>query len=74
MNTDKQYRLVADYGYGDKTWVSRFLTEHQAILEYKLMSGCDDLPTLEHAMASEGAYRIEEDNDDDVEDWDWQDS
>lgn len=58
----KLYRLVSDYGYGDRTWT------------HKTFSNWSTRPTLEEAMSSEGIYSVEEDNEDDVEDWDWQSS
>ena len=71
---EKRYRLVSDYGYGDRTWISRDLTEEQAISAFQSSARWQSKPTLQDALNSEGIYHIEEDNPEDVEDWDWQDS
>jgi hypothetical protein len=70
----KLYRLVSDYGYGDRTWTHRFLSEEDVLDCFKTFSNWSTRPTLEEAMSSEGIYSVEEDNEDDVEDWDWQSS
>lgn len=72
--SEKLYRLVSDYGYGDKTWVERLLNEELILLAFQRSAGWSSMPTLEEAMNSEGIYKVEEDNPEDVEDWDWQSS
>lgn len=71
---EKLYRLVSDYGYGDKTWIERLVNEEQVLLAFKRSAKWTRMPTLEEAMNSEGIYKVEEDDENDVEDWDWQDS
>ena len=67
------YRLVADYGHGDKTWLQRNLTAMQALRALNI-EGQYHYETIEDALSCEGAYYLEEDFLDDVEDWDWRDS
>lgn len=73
MAKNSRYRLVSDYGYGDKTWHSRDLDEESAIKELNIASG-GNAETLDEAMDSGHLYYIEEDSWDDEEDWDWMDS
>lgn len=70
----KLYRLVSDYGYGDRTWIERLLDEQSILLAFQSRANWTRVPTLEEAMNSEGIYKVEQDNPEDVEDWDWQDS
>jgi hypothetical protein len=71
MNKEKTYRLVSDYGYGDKTWLKRDLTEAEAMAE--IQKECPGIETLEQALNAD-LYYLEEDSWDDEEDWDWMDS
>ncbi len=72
----QKYRIVSNFGYGDKSWVYRALSEEQVlqwfIQQQSWPSGTefDELPGPD----SESNYYYEEDDPDDVEDWDWQDS
>jgi hypothetical protein len=72
----KTYRLVSNYGYGDKTWLERDLTEQDVInyfinnRNYPKDTTFEDCPDNN----SDCTYYYEEDNPDDIEDWDWQDS
>ena len=73
---EKKYRIVSDFGYGDKSWVERDLTQEQVISwfvenrNYPEDTVFDELPYYDSDMI----YYIEDDNPNDVEDWDWQDS
>ena len=74
MAKDTRYRLVSDYGYGDKTWLSRDLTPEMAIKELNEQIG-GDIETIEQALdLDHPIYSIEIDSWDDEEDWDWMDS
>lgn len=69
------YRLVSDYGFGDKTWLERGLTAEEAINAFnaalggnivtKLVTTIDEALDYDHPI-----YSIEEDDPDDEEDWD----
>lgn len=70
----KTYRLVADYGWGDKTWLERNLSEKEAIQEYNEKTG-RGIKNIEEAESDyHPFFFVEEDRPDDVEDWDWWDS
>jgi hypothetical protein len=70
----KQYRLVADFGYGDKTWVERFLDEQEAIAALSKETG-REFESIEQALDYDYTnHYIERDHPDDEEDWDWMDS
>lgn len=71
------YRLVSDYGYGDKSWVERWLSEEDMLDELFSRGLADEDTTIEDAlnMRENGStYYIEEDSPGDVEDWDWMSS
>lgn len=68
------YRLVADYGYGDKAWVERFLSAEQAVNLFNNRLRLD-LDTIEECLDYDHpTHSIEEDHYGDTEDWDWMDS
>lgn len=75
---EKRYRIVADYGYGDKTWVERNLTKDDVKEFFVNEEGWSpeeyDEVGIEHFMDSDFIYYVEIDNPSDIEDWDWQDS
>jgi hypothetical protein len=74
MSARTRYRLVSDYGYGDKSWLERDLTAEQAIAVINDRTGMD-VETIDAALeADHPIYSIEVDDWEDVEDWDWQDS
>jgi len=69
------YRIVANYGYGDKTWISRFLSEQDVINYFHINKGYSEDCKLEDLPSdSDFIYYWEVDNEDDVEDWNWEDS
>ena len=75
MKKDR-YRLVADFGYGDKSWQERDLTEEEAIKALNERIG-GDFTTIQEALnfsEMDYDYSIELDHPDDEEDWDWMDS
>lgn len=77
MDNTKQYRIVTDYGYGDKHWFKRFLTAQQ-VKEYFMDNGWTsedfDEVGIEYFMDNDFIHYVEIDHENDVEDWDWQDS
>jgi hypothetical protein len=65
------YRLVADYGHGDKSWCERFMNEEEALAVIrKERPGVENLEQAMDGMI----YYLEEDDFEDEEDWDWMDS
>ena len=73
MNT--LYRIVANYGYGDKTWISRFLSEQDVCDYFHVNRGFpEDCKLVDLPCDSDFIYYWEVDYEDDFEDWDWQDS
>jgi hypothetical protein len=71
------YRLVSDYGWGDKSWVHRFMDEKEAIRQYnQAIFNCDDyLKTIQECLNNDHpVYSLERDNFGEKEDWDWMDS
>lgn len=69
------YRLVSDCGWGDKSWLERFLTAEQAIAEFNNRLRYEAVKTIEEALDFDHIiYSVEEDHEDDEEDWDWMDS
>jgi len=70
----RHYRIVADFGYGDKSWLYRMVPEDKVIALLKEVSSNRDPETIEDAEDQDFTYYIEEDSENDVEDWDWQDS
>lgn len=75
-NNDEQlYRIVSNYGYGDKTWIDRGLTKEQVVDYFVYSRNYSKDTTFEDCPSdSDFTYYYEEDNPEDVEDWDWQDS
>jgi hypothetical protein len=77
-NINRFYRIVSDYGYGDKSWVERMLTEQEVkewfIKNTEWTSDDFDEVGIEHFMDNDFRYYVEVDNENDKEDWDWQDS
>jgi len=74
MEKDRRYRIVSDYGFGDKCWIERDLTEEEALKAINDQGGYD-FETLEAALDYDyGIYSVEDDNLNDEEDWDWMDS
>ena len=70
-----RYRLVSNYGYGDKSWVDRFLLAGEAIAALNSRLGHDAVTTIEEALDYDHwIYSLEEDAVGDTEDWDWMDS
>lgn len=71
---EQRYRLVSDYGFGDKAWLERDLTAEQAVEELNSQIG-RRLETIDQALwAEHPIYSIEEDHENDEVDWDWMDS
>jgi hypothetical protein len=76
MDEEVKYRLVSDFGYGDKSWVERDLTESQALKELVSRGYCDPDITIDRALELKELdywYYLEID-DGGEEDWDWMDS
>jgi hypothetical protein len=73
---EKKYRLVSDFGYGDKSWIERDLSEEEALDALFERGYCNADTTIEQALDLKGdsVYYLEIDHPDDVEDWDWMDS
>ena len=70
----KHYRIVSDFGYGDKSWLHRMVPENKVIALLREASGYKrDPDTIEQAEEQDFMYYIEEDNENDIEDWDWED-
>lgn len=73
---EKRYRIVSDYGYGDKSWIERDLTQQDVInwfikhKNYSIDTEFNELPYYD----SDFIYYIEDDHPDDKEDWNWEDS
>lgn len=71
---EQRYRLVSDYGFGERTWLERDLTAEQAVEELNSRIG-RRLETIDQALwAEHPIYSIEVDDQDDEVDWDWMDS
>ena len=75
---EKRYRIVSDYGHGDKSWVERMLTEDEVKEWFIKNTGWteedyDDVG-IEHFLYADFIHTVEVDHEDDEEDWDWQDS
>ena len=70
----KYYRIVSDYGYGDRTWDERMIPESKILEKFNKLNNrsCE---TIEEARGNGyDIHYIEEDFESDVEDWDWMDS
>jgi hypothetical protein len=70
------YRLVSDYGFGDVTWLNRHLTAEQAAEEWNSVMGsygrrnqitAADVLNMINGGEYDSVYRIEEDDDEDIE-------
>lgn len=74
-NFNKRYRIVSDFGYGDRTWLERDLTEQQVIDWFIANRKYPPDTTFEECPNdSDFTYFYEEDDPNDEVDWDWQDS
>ena len=77
---EKRYRMVSDYGYGDKTWHERGLDSKGVkawfIKNTEWTSEEFDEVGIEYFLDSDSdaIHYPEVDNENDVEDWDWEDS
>jgi hypothetical protein len=71
----RYYRIVSDYGYGDKSWhYERMIPEDEVLAKLKELHG-RDCETIEQAEGDGyDIHYIEEDCESDEEDWDWMDS
>ena len=73
-----KYRIVSDYGYGDKSWIKRDLTKDEVkdyFMKYHGWSNDDfDEVGIEHFMDTDFTFYVEIDNINDKEDWNWEDS
>jgi len=70
----RYYRIVSDYGWGDKTWSER-MTPEDGILSIFNELHNRDCETIEQAEGDGyDIHCIEEDCEEDEEDWDWMDS
>lgn len=76
LEDKNRYRLVSDYGYGDKCWLERNLTADEAVKALNdQIRGGGDFETIEQALNYDGGiYSIQHDDWDDVEDWDFMSS
>jgi hypothetical protein len=74
---EQRYRIVSDYGYGDRSWVERNLTP-QEVVDYfkKYVRGFSHVETLDDVpyRVSDYIYYYEEDNPNDEPDWDPQEA
>lgn len=72
-NSEVRYRIVADYGHGDKLWVSRNLTE-DGVRDYYINRGWTkeefDEVGIQHFMDSDFTYYVEIDDPDEEEEKD----
>jgi hypothetical protein len=68
------YRTVSNYGYGDKTWTNRFLSLREIVEHYKNVEGWNIEQIRLAYRESDFIHYWEDDNENDVEDWDWQNS
>jgi len=75
---NKKYRIVSDYGHGDKSWIERDLTKDEVkeyFIKYRGWSETDfDEVGIEYFMNSDFTHYVEIDNINDEEDWNWEDS
>lgn len=75
MKDNRTFRLVSDYGYGDKTWLERGLTPDEAVSALNRVLGATVVTTIDQAQDYDHPiYSIELDDENDKEDWDWMDS
>ena len=70
----RYYRIVSDFGWGDKSWVERMIPEDEILDKLKESCGreCENIESAEDSGYD--IHYIEEDSWDDEEDWDWMDS
>ncbi len=68
----RTYRIVSNYGDGDKTWQARGVPEADVLAALERHTGrrCDSLEAAEDGEV----HYIEEDHPADTEDWDFADS
>jgi len=73
-----KYRIVSDYGHGDKSWIERDLTKDEVkeyFVKYRGWSKQDfDEVGIEYFMDSDFIHCVEIDNINDEDDWNWEDS
>jgi hypothetical protein len=73
-----KYRIVSDYGHGDKSWIERDLTKDEVkeyFVKYRGWSEQDfDEVGIDYFMNNDFTHYVEIDNVNDVEDWNWEDS
>lgn len=73
-----KYRIVSDYGHGDKSWIERDLTKDEVkeyFVKYRGWSEQDfDKVGIDYFMNNDFTHYVEIDNVNDVEDWNWEDS
>ena len=71
----RTFRIVSDYGYGDKTWLERFLSYREVEEYFRKHRGYTERRHIVNLFEnSDSLYYFEEDHHDDVENWDWLDS
>ena len=70
----KYFRIVSDYGYGNKSWIYRMIPENEIIDLLNKVAPNRECETIKSAEDQDYIYYIEEDSELDEEDWDWQDS
>lgn len=70
---EERYRIVVDYGYGDRTWLERGLTKEEVVRWFIDNLKYPEELTFEECPQDDGyTYYYEEDHPDDTEEWDWQ--
>jgi hypothetical protein len=70
-SVETKYRIVSDYGHGDKSWIDRDLTKEEVkdyFVKYRNWTEQDfDEVGIEHFMDTDFTHYVEIDNIDDVE-------
>ena len=79
LNSNIRYRIVSDYGYGDKTWSERNLTKDEVrdwFIKHTdwTKEDFDDVGIDYFLYNSDFIHYVEKDRPEDKEDWDWWDS
>jgi hypothetical protein len=70
MSSSIRYRIVSDYGYGDKSW-DRGLTEEEVIKKFSICVYTEFKTIKECLNYDHYIHSVEEDDPEDEEDWDW---
>lgn len=76
VDPSTRYRIVSNFGHGDRSWVERSLTRKQLlqwfikVQSWPIGTKFEELPDPD----SGAAYYWEEDDVEEKEDWDWNDS